>query len=929
MLPPKLHLVALMGRPIFPGIFTPIMIGNPPDLKVVEDAVAGDGMVGLVMLKNEADSPSIEDLHRIGSVAKIVKKINLPDGGMNIFISTFKRFRIKKALRASSPIVAAVEYLDDEEDSTSEVKALTRALISEMKQISENNPLFSEEMRLNMINIDHPGKIADFIASILNIDKDDQQKVLETLNVRKRMEQVLVFIKKEQELLRIQKKIQRELNEKIEKSQREYFLKEELKAIKAELGMAADAKGSEHRRLQEKLDALALEGEAKEAVEQELEKFGLMEPNSAEFVVTRNYLDAIASLPWRAPLAGAFSMARAREILEEDHYGLGDVKSRIAEYLAVLKLRSAAAAAGAHSGRGGAAAKGAASKGAAPKGAGSNSAGSGEGAAEKGGASKGGADSPGGAPKGGGASGGAQADRAGEGQPAGSIVCLVGPPGVGKTSVGRSIARALGRQFFRFSVGGMRDEAEIKGHRRTYIGAMPGKIIQGLRISGARDPVFMIDEIDKMGSSFQGDPASALLEALDPEQNGAFRDHYLDLPFDISNIFFIVTANTLDTIPAPLLDRMEVIQLPGYIDAEKLEIARRYLIPKSLERSGLGKGRARYTRDSLLHIANAYAREAGVRGLEKSLDKIHRKLAKQIVEEEEAAEASAQPGSGGGAGCAAGAGAGRRRRGAAALSSAPESEGAPAKGPASKSAGKGAAPGGAAPGGEASDGGGEAAGGPGAPAQGGRARICVDRKLVEKHLGRPAFPEGDEKRASFPGMCLGLAWTSLGGETLVIEAVSSPGKEGLTLTGSMGDTMKESAAIAMTVARKLAAERYGMDAQWLEKNHVHLHIPEGATPKDGPSAGITMATALLSLMLGRTVADRLAMTGELSLTGSVLPIGGLKEKTIAARRNKARRIIIPRQNERDLDEIPGHVKKGISFHPVSRFEEVLRIALPD
>jgi ATP-dependent Lon protease len=428
---------------------------------------------------------------------------------------------------------------------------------------------------------------------------------------------------------------------------------------------------------------------------------------------------------------------------------------------------------------------------------------------------------------------------------------------VGKTSVGKSIAHALGKEFFRFSVGGMRDEAEIKGHRRTYIGAMPGKIIQGLKIVKTKDPVFMIDEIDKMGVSFQGDPASALLEVLDPEQNNSFRDHYLDLPFDISHVFFIVTANTLDTIPSPLLDRMEIIQLPGYIDTEKLEIAKRYLVPKSLEKNGLKKNQVKYTKDSLLHIANGYAREAGVRNFEKNLDKIHRKLAKQIVEAEEA-------------------------RGKPVSAEKPPAE-----------------------------------------------KFTIDKKLIEKHLGKPVFPEGDVKKADRPGMSVGLAWTSMGGDTLVIEAISVPGKEGFTLTGKMGDTMKESATIAMTVARKLGTERYGMEASWFDQNHIHLHIPEGATPKDGPSAGITMATALLSLMRGRTITDRLVMTGELSLTGQVLPIGGLKEKTIAARRNKARHIIIPKQNLRDLDEIPDHVKKGIEFHPVERFEEVLVLALPD
>jgi ATP-dependent Lon protease len=775
------------------------MIGNPADVKVVDDAVAGDGLIGLVMLQTETETPAITDLYKVGTAAKIVKKINLPDGGVNIFISTLKRFRIKKNLSASNPIVAAVAYLEDEEDNTNEVKALTRALISEMKQISENNPLFSEEMRLNMINIDHPGKIADFIASILNIEKNEQQKILEVLNVRKRMEQVLVFIKKEQELLRIQKRIQKEINEKIEKSQRDYFLKEELKAIKTELGMTTDAKSSEFQRLKDKLDAFKFEGEIKEAVDQELEKFSLMDPNSGEFIVTRNYLDVIVNLPWQELKPEIFELKKARDILEEDHYGLKDVKTRIVEYLAVRKLRK---------------------------------------------------------------------------DTKGSIICLVGPPGVGKTSVGRSIARALGKQFFRFSVGGMRDEAEIKGHRRTYIGAMPGKILQGLRIVKTRDPVFMIDEIDKMGASFQGDPASALLEVLDPEQNSSFRDHYLDLPFDISHIFFIVTANTLDTIPAPLLDRMEIIQLPGYIDTEKLEIAKRYLVPKSLKKNGLKKSQVKYTKDSLLHIANGYAREAGVRTFEKNLDKIHRKLAKQIVEADEAESVAAK--------------------------NAVSSEQAETVVSETDAAGTQAV-----------------------------MKFTIDKKLIEKHLGKPLFPEEVVKKADRPGMSVGLAWTSMGGDTLVIEATSVPGKGDFTLTGKMGDTMKESAAIAMTVARKLASERYGVASEWFEKNHVHLHIPEGATPKDGPSAGITMATALLSLFRDRLITDRLVMTGELSLTGQVLPIGGLKEKTIAARRNKAKHIIIPKQNLRDLDDIPDHVKVGIEFHPVERLDEVLALALPD
>lgn len=770
ILPNKLPVITLIGRPIFPGIFTPIMIANPPDMQIVEQALTGDGMVGLVLAREEGDQLSADNLFLVGTVAKIVKRINLPDGGINIFISTLKRFKIKKFLSKEVPIVVAVSYLDDINDDTDEIKALTRALLSEMKQVSENNPLFSEEMRLNMINIDHPGKIADFIASILNIDKKEQQKVLETLDVRERMEKVLIYIKKEQELLRIQKKVQAEINEKIEKSQREYFLKEELKTIKQELGLPSDAKSSDYQKFKAKIDSFKFEGEVKEQVEQELEKFNLMDPSASEYIVTRNWLDLICSLPWTTELSNDFDMVKAQETLEADHYGLKDVKDRIVEYLAVRKLKK---------------------------------------------------DSK------------------------GSILCLVGPPGVGKTSVGRSIARAMGKQFFRFSVGGMRDEAEIKGHRRTYVGALPGKIIQGLKISKSKDPVFMIDEIDKMGVSYQGDPSSALLEALDPEQNFSFRDHYLDLPFDISNIFFITTANTLDTIPRPLIDRMEIIQIPGYVDSEKLEIARHYLVPKSLEKNGLKKSDVRYTRDSLLYIAEAYARESGVRNFEKSLDKIHRKLAKAIVLDT------------------------------------PED---------------------------------------------GRSKVVIDRTAVQKYLGQPIFRDDDIKRATRPGMSVGLAWTSMGGDTLIIEAVANPGKEGFKLTGQMGSVMQESASIAYTYVRSVAAEMYDIGADYFEGKQIHLHIPEGATPKDGPSAGITMATALLSLVINKKIKDRLAMTGELSLTGQVLPIGGLKEKTVAARRNKIKDLIIPAANQTDVDEIPEHVKKGIRFHPVHRMEEVIEIA---
>ena len=785
MLPNKLTLIPLAGRPIFPGIFTPLMINSNDDVKVVEEAYENEGFIGIVMLKNEADSPTVADLHKVGTAARIIKKVNLPDGGINIFISTVKRFKIRKTLHNAAPMAAAVEYLDDEEANTFEVKALTRALISEMKEVSENNPLFSEEMRLNMVNIDNPGKIADFIASILNVDKDEQQKILETVNVRQRMEQVLVFIKKEQELLRVQKKIQNELNDRIEKNQREYFLREEMKSIQEELGETPDGNETDYQKFKKKIEELAFEGEIKETVESELSKLSMMEPNSSEWVVTRNYLELVCSLPWKVPAVDDYDLTRAKKILEEDHFGLEDVKKRIIEYLAVRKMKKDAK---------------------------------------------------------------------------GSILLLVGPPGVGKTSVGKSIANAMNKPFYRFSVGGMRDEAEIKGHRRTYIGAMPGKIIQGLKITKSSTPVFLIDEVDKMGSSHNGDPASALLEVLDPEQNVSFRDTYLDLPFDISNVFFILTANTLDTVPEPLLDRAEIIQLSGYIDQEKLEIAKKYLIPKNLAKNGLAKNQVKYTKAALLEIAEEYARESGVRNYEKCLDKIHRKIVTEMITEQENLDA---------------------KKG----DSLETSETALKK------------------------------------------QMTIDAPDLFKYLGKPVFDESQIKVAAVPGTAIGLAWTSMGGDTLLIEATSFAGKTGLVLTGQMGDVMKESSQIAFDWARKFVLERGDKDAKWFEEHIVHLHIPEGATPKDGPSAGITMATTFVSLLLDKKIKPHLAMTGELSLTGQVLPIGGLREKTVAAKRNKIKTIIIPKANERDLEDIPEHVKQGIKFIPVSDVRQVLEIAL--
>lgn len=767
ILPNKLNIIPIQGRPVFPGAFTPLMISSTEDVKAVEMAYDNDGFIGIVMTKIDSDKPSLADLYSVGTVARIIKKINLPDGGINIFISTIKRFKISKAINKVNPIIAFVEYLDDEEDSTFEVKALTRALISEMKEISDNNPMFSEEMRLNMVNIDQPGKIADFVASILNVEKEDQQRILETINVRQRLEQVLVFIKKEQELLRIQKKIQHELNERIEKNQREYFLREELKSIQEELGIDSEGNVNEYKKYKDKIEKLNFQGEIKETVDSELQKFNLMDPNSGEYIGTRNFLELVTNLPWNEEIKEEYDLQNASKILEKDHYGLEDVKKRIMEYLSVRKLKK---------------------------------------------------------------------------DNKGSIILLVGPPGVGKTSVGRSIANAMNKPFYRFSVGGMRDEAEIKGHRRTYIGAMPGKIIQGLKITKSKSPVFMLDEIDKMGTSHQGDPASALLEVLDPEQNVSFRDNYLDLPFDISSVFFILTANTLDSIPEPLLDRAEIIQLSGYIDQEKIEIAKKYLIPKNLEKNGLKKNQVKYTKQALVRIAEEYAREAGVRNFEKNLDKINRKVVTKMLSKEN-----------------------------------PDTT----------------------------------------------ENFTIDAPDLNEYLGKPIFDESEIKRADKIGTAIGLAWTSMGGDTLLLEAISFPGKNELILTGQMGDVMKESAQIAFNWVKTYVQQKGFVESEWFEENVIHLHIPEGATPKDGPSAGITMATTFTSLLTKKIIKKNVAMTGELSLTGQVLPIGGLREKTVAARRNGIKTILFPKANLRDLDEIPDHVKKGIKFIPVSDVNEVI------
>lgn len=772
MLPNNLFILPLTGNPVFPGLFTPLVVSDPNDVAIVNQAVNHGGNLGLLLVRSpDEDEYSPANLYGVGTVVKIIKKIKLPDGGVNIFVSTLKRFSVRQFYPSGSYLVAEVEYLEDIEDKPEELRAWTRQLITEMKDLSRNNQLFSEEMRLNMVNIDHPGKLADFLTSILNIDRAQQQNVLETLNVRERIEKVLLFIKKEQKIAAIQTKIQNRINQKIEKNQREYFLREELKNIQMELGITTDPRAEALRKLREKLSKAQMSPEVRENVESEFERLQSLDNNNPDYAITRAYLETIADLPWNEPKPSNISIENARAVLEKDHYGMKDVKERILEYLAVRKLKN---------------------------------------------------------------------------DPKGSIICLVGPPGVGKTSVAYSIARALKKKFFRFSVGGMRDEAEIKGHRRTYVGAMPGKIIQGLKQVKTRNPLFLIDEIDKMGVSYQGDPASALLEVLDPEQNTSFRDNYLDLPFDLSDILFVVTCNTLETIPRPLLDRMEVIPLSGYTSEEKLAIGKKYLVPKSLKKHGLTQKNVKFSSSILRTIADEYAREAGVRNYEKQLDKINRKAAFELVSHPDTV---VQP-------------------------------------------------------------------------------ILIDRPKVVEYLGQPIFREDELIAADRPGTSIGLAWTSMGGDTLLIESQNLPGKGELKLTGQLGSVMQESANIAYSWL-KSASLRHGIDPAWYEKNGIHLHLPEGATPKDGPSAGITMTVALYSLVTGQVMVPHMAMTGELSLKGKVMPIGGLKEKVLAARRNKIKTILFPKHNQRDLDKLDANIKAGITFHPVSDMEEVLKLAFPN
>jgi len=770
ILPEVIPIIPLSQRPIFPGMMIPLVLSGEGMIDLASEIMDSDHNIGgVVLIENQHEGPTeSNDLYRIGVSIKIIKITPVNDNTIQVMVNALGRFTMAQIVQDGPIIKWKVDhYYDDGFDKTEEMKAYSMAIISSVKELIKSNSLFQEELKLflNRFSVEDPGKLADFVAAMTSADALAIQEVLETFSIPKRVEKVLLLLKKEVELSKLQKKISKQIEQRISKQQKEFFLKEQLKELKKELGLEKDEKTAEIEKFRERISKLALTDEVSKRIEEELNKLSLLEPHSAEYGVSRNYLDWLTVLPWGVYSEDNYDIQKARTILDRDHYGLDDIKERILEFISTGKMK---------------------------------------------------------------------------GNISGSIICFIGPPGVGKTSIGKSVAEALNRKFFRFSLGGMRDEAEIKGHRRTYIGAMPGKIMQSLKQVGVSNPVIMLDEVDKIGASFQGDPASALLEVLDPEQNSAFLDHYVDVRFDLSNILFIATANQLDTIPRPLLDRMEIMNLSGYILEEKLQIAKKYLISKQIKAHGLKKSMVKIDTKTLKNIIDGYSREAGVRGLENQIKKIMRKVARKFAE-------------------------------------------------------------------------------------GGTGKVVVAKENTEEFLGKPVFSDDSMYDRPIPGVVMGLAWTSMGGTTLFIEATAVPAKvRGFKQTGQLGNVMKESTEIAYTfVSSKL--KDFKIDENFFENNLIHLHVPAGATPKDGPSAGITMATALYSLARNKPVKKRIAMTGELTITGKVLPIGGVKEKTIAAKRMKVKNIIFPYENKKDFLELPEYIQAGLNAYFVKYFEEVIDI----
>jgi ATP-dependent Lon protease len=768
-LPQRVGVLPLRDSVTFPEMLIPLNVGQERSIELINDVLRGDRSIVMVASRApEVETPSPEELYTVGVLGVVARMIRVPDGTLRVLIQGGQRVRIERWLATDPYLVAEVADAPDIVKQSPELTALMRNVQQTFTNIVEEVPYLPEELQVMVTNVDDPSTLSHLIAGALRLKTEEKQELLEEPDVGKRLRRLSEILARELEVVALGSKIQSQVQSELEKGQREYFLRQQLKAIQEELG-EADEVQAEVGELRDQLAAIELPEEVRKQADRELARLERLQPAMAEYGVVRSYLEWIAALPWDKFTEDNLDLKHARKVLDEDHYDIEQVKERIIEFLAVRRLKPDARA---------------------------------------------------------------------------SILCFVGPPGVGKTSLGRSIARALGREFERISVGGVRDEAEIRGHRRTYIGAMPGTIVRALRDAGANNPLFMIDEIDKMGADFRGDPSSAMLEVLDPEQNYAFRDHYLDLPFDLSNVMFITTANTLDPIPGPLRDRMEVIQLAGYTEEEKLQIAKRYLVPRQVERNGLTKARIAFSDAGLRTIITDYTREAGVRQLEREIGSTCRKIARQVAE-------------------------GNAKR-----------------------------------------------------------KVTISEPRVRELLGKRRFHSETRRRTARPGVATGLAWTPVGGEVLFVEATAMPGKPRLTITGQIGDVMRESAMAALSFVRSNMQELApSVDEGWFSEREIHIHVPAGATPKDGPSAGVAMVTALASLMSGRPVRSDVAMTGEITLTGQVLPIGGLKEKALAAQRHGIRCVIAPALNEQDVDEIPEHLRRDLEFKFVSEISEVLDTAL--
>jgi ATP-dependent Lon protease len=772
--PEVLSILPLRDTVLFPQAILPLAAGREASVRLIEDAVRTGRLIGLFGQRDPShEDPQESDLYRVGTVATIHKMAKQPDGTVRVVVQGLARVRIVEMTQRRPFLQARVEQVVDITPAAGdlEAEALERNASTLFRQVVELSPFLPDELAGVMQNVTGPGAIADAIAASLpSLNTQVKQELLETESVKARLARLVAALTKEVEVLELGSKIQSQVESEVGKGQREYYLREQLKAIQKELG-ESDERGQESADLRAKIEAAGMPEDAKKEALRELDRLAKMPPAAAEYTVARTYLEWLIALPWNKQTEDNLDLAKAREILDADHWGLPKVKDRILEYLAVKSMR-----------------------------------------------------------------------------PAGKdpILCFVGPPGVGKTSLGKSIARALGRKFHRVSLGGMRDEAEIRGHRRTYIGALPGQIIQGLRRAESKNPVFMLDEIDKLGMDFRGDPASALLEVLDPEQNSAFRDHYVDVPFDLSRVLFITTANVLDTVPAPLRDRMEIIELAGYTEEEKVHIAKQHLLPKQAADHGLVLGEhLRWTDTAVRHLARGYTREAGLRNLEREIAAISRKIAKRRVE-------------------------------------------------------------------------------------GALETVEVTPAVVSELLGAPRFVQEElEERTRVPGVAVGLAWTPAGGDILFIEATRMKGAKTLSLTGQLGDVMKESVQTALSWIRSHAGE-LGVRPDFWEHSDIHVHVPAGAIPKDGPSAGVTMVTALASLLTRRPVKAELAMTGEVTLSGRVLPVGGIKEKVLAARRAGVRTVILPSRNEKNLlEDVPTEARQGMTFHLVESIDQVLPLALEE